>query len=183
MLIGLGMLLHWRVTGRHASAVLPLLCLGLAWQLNYWWTNGGAGGKAWTSILTAGLLASATSIRLAERHEKDDYRQAAAWASEALQQGHRVLWLADERGLAYYRLARLRPEGLAELPPGLIPYTRYPEHAAEPLPAVVVFSPREGVDVGGLARPVLSSGRYRIDATAVAFERHRLKYIDASTAP
>jgi hypothetical protein len=183
MLIGLGMLLHWRVIGRHASAVLPLLCLGLAWQLNHWWTTGGARGKAWTLILTAGLLASTTSIRLAERHEKDDYRQAAAWANDALQQGHRVLWLADERALAYYGLARLRPEGLAEFPPGLIPYTRYPEHATEPLPAVVVFSPREGVDVRGLARPVLSSGRYRIDATAVAFERHRLEYTNTSTSP
>jgi len=59
----------------------------------------------------------------------------------------------------------------------LIPFSRFQALQADALslPQTVILSPREGVDPGGLARPVLATGRYKLEAQAIAFELYRLR--------
>ena len=49
-------------------------------------------------------LASALSLRLAARHEKDDYRTAARIAKAALAEGKTVWWNADLNSGLYYEV-------------------------------------------------------------------------------
>ncbi|MFN3861653.1 MAG: hypothetical protein ACK4R2_09310 [Roseateles sp.] len=174
-LAGVGLLLHWRVVGRHLSGALPLLCLALAYFLRGAWRDQQLAARVLAAALILTLTASSIAIRLADRHGKDDYRQAAAWAQAALREGKTVLWLANERAIGYYRLSGWTPDGIAGLPPGLIPFTHYPARAGagQPAPDVVIYSPREGVDPDDLARPVLRTGGYRLTQTAIAFELYR----------
>ena len=177
MLAALGILLHWRVVGRHLSAALPLICLGMGLFLYQSVQHAGRWHRITAGLLVIALLASTASIRWAPRHGKDDYRQAAIWAKEALKRGERVLWIADERALAYYGLGQPGEQALDTVPPGLIPFSRFQALQADALslPQTVILSPREGVDPGGLARPVLATGRYKLEAQAIAFELYRLR--------
>jgi hypothetical protein len=177
-LLGLG--LHWRVVGRHLSAILPVLLIGLA----AFFSSAASRGWAWRAAAVAlglALLVSAVEVRWAPRHMKDDYRQAAAWARQALGKGESVLWLANQRGLRYYGLSKDRSSIKTEGVPGVIMFQQYPAVAAQtPWPDVVIYSPREGVDPDRRARPVLESGRYVLTARAAAFELYRLQ---AASAP
>jgi hypothetical protein len=47
-------------------------------------------------------LVSCLSLRYAERHGKDDYRAAAAFAKAALRNDRQVWWSAAEQGAGYY---------------------------------------------------------------------------------
>ncbi len=175
VMVLMGLTLHWRVVGRHLSAMLPLILLGLA--LFFRAALPGGSGQLWrivAALLLLGLLASAVSMRVSARHMKDDYRLAAEWARVALGKGQTVLWIADQRALAYYRLTRERSARGLDVPAGLIPYTTYPSVSSRiPRPDVVLLSPREGVDPEGLARPVLLSGDYVLHDRAASFERYK----------
>lgn len=169
-----GLFLHWRVVGRHLSGGLPLLSLGLAFVAFTAWQQRAVAYRVLGAAMLVVLVASSLAVRLAERHGKDDYRQAADWARKALAEGKTVLWLANERSIGYYRLSGWSTEGIVNLPPGLVPYTHYPAYAAagNPPPDVIVYSPREGVDPQDIARPVLRNGNYQMTQTAIAFELH-----------
>jgi hypothetical protein len=173
-LAGVGLLLHWRVVGRHLSGALPLLCLALACFAHTAWQQRRPIRRALAALMVLTFVVSSASIRLAERHGKDDYRQAAAWAKAAMRDGKTVLWLANERAIGYYQLSGWNPDGIENLPPQLIPFTHYAAYAAagHPLPDVVIYSPREGVDPEDLARPVLRTGAYQLTQSAIAFELH-----------
>jgi len=183
VMVALGLLLHWRVVGRHLSAMLPLLLLGLA--IFFREASSGRWGAVWrvlAGVLLLGLVASAVSMRLAPRHMKDDYRQASVWAREALGRGQSVLWIADQRALRYYGLTRNRQELGLDVPVGLIPYTQFPAASiAVPRPSVVLLSPREGVDPEHLARPVLAGDDYLLRDKAASFERYELRELSALT--
>ncbi|MDT7835874.1 hypothetical protein [Aquabacterium sp. OR-4] len=176
VMVLLGLLLHWRVVGRHLSAVLPLIVLGHALFLR----RALDAAAAWplrllALLMLAGMLASALGVRWLPRHDKDDYRQAAQWAAQETAAGRSVVWLADERALAYYGLAVPGIGYRDSTARTLIPFSRYPARAADtPWPEVVIFSPREGVDPYRKARGLLDSGRYQITARATTFELHRL---------
>jgi hypothetical protein len=175
LLATVGLLLHWRVVGRHLSGALPLLCLAVAWFAKSAWKNKQSVWRAVASTMLLILVASSLAIRSADRHGKDDYRQAAQWARAALQEGKVVLWLANERAIGYYRLAGWTPDGIVDMPANLIPFTHYPAYKATgaPDPDIVIYSPREGVDPSGLARPLLQTGAYKRTNTAIAFELHQ----------
>lgn len=174
-MVALGVVLHWRVVGRHLGALFPLIVLGHAAFLGQAFADR---KRLLPSLVAAGLLmglaASALSVRWAPRHGKDDYRQAAAWTQEALRQGRSVLWLADERALAYYGLATPGPGYKDTVAASLTPFSRYPKDglANAQWPDEIVFSPREGVDPGRRARHLLESGRYERTATTTAFDRY-----------
>lgn len=174
ILVSVGQLLHWRVVGRHLSGGLPLLCLGLAFFLEMAWQKRQRLDRTLAVAAIIALVSSAIAIRVTDRHGKDDYRQAAEWASEALAQGKIVLWLADETAIGYYGLANWRRGGSMDLPAGLIPHSRFGDYTAagNAAPDVIILSPREGVDPKNVARPILRTGQYRITATARVFELH-----------
>jgi len=82
---------------------MPAILLVLITGLSALWPRGGAARAA--ALFFCGLmLFSSLSLRFAHRHEKDDYRSAAAVAFTALARGERVWWDAAEEGARYYRV-------------------------------------------------------------------------------
>ncbi|MDH4481156.1 MAG: hypothetical protein QE279_00425 [Rhodoferax sp.] len=183
VMVILGLVLHWRVMGRHLSAVLPVVVLAHAVFLQHAAGQRSLGSRLVAGTLALGLLTSAVSNRLAPRHDKDDYRLAAAWAQQSLAAGRTVVWLADERALAYYGLAVPGIGYRDSVPLRLIPFSRYPKPGLNPaqLPDDIVFSPREGVDPGRRARPLLDTGQYKQVAKAAAFVHYQLAVPNGST--
>lgn len=98
-----GVVLHFRVLGRHftpaAAVLLWVLALGTvaAWRR-------GVLGRMLVIGFFALSLASGLSLRFAARHGKEDYRGAAAVAQAAAARGQVVWWNADITGARYYHL-------------------------------------------------------------------------------
>ena len=90
VLAGVGVLMHFRVLGRHLSPVLPALLLPIAASL------ASAGWRKLPAVLAVGFgIASSLSLRFQEKHARADCRRATDIAIEALQQGKAVFWRAD----------------------------------------------------------------------------------------
>jgi hypothetical protein len=105
LLLILGVVTHLRVLGRHATPLLALLLVVLAFGLVRLGRSPGRAGRWLAGAFLLLCLASCLSLRFAARHEKDDYRNAAAVAKSALAAGQSVWWNADESGAAYYGVA------------------------------------------------------------------------------
>lgn len=93
-----------RLLGRHVTPLLPFVLTFTAAGLNELFFS-----NRWTKRIAgfgviALLLWSALEIRFAPRHERDNYRDAAAEARTALSRGNTVWWLADAATGSYYRL-------------------------------------------------------------------------------
>ena len=104
VLVASGCILHFRLLERHFTPLLPALLFVLGLGLAAGWS-----GRQWSSkLLVAGFVAmsfvSCLSIRFAARHQKDDYRAAAAIANAALKDGRTVWWNAGVHGAEYYRV-------------------------------------------------------------------------------
>lgn len=101
LLTVIGIVMDFRVVGRHLSPALPAVLLPIAASLQ-------ATGRMrrLSRILGACacllMLASSLSIRFHERHAKEDYRRATALAITALKGGKRVWWQADMNCARYY---------------------------------------------------------------------------------
>jgi hypothetical protein len=104
VLLGAGCLLHFRVLERHFTPLLPVLVFVLGLGLTAAWS----GRPRISKLLACGFvvlsIASCLEVRFAARHKKDDYRDAAAIANEALRNGQVVWWNAGPHGAAYYHL-------------------------------------------------------------------------------
>lgn len=102
--VALGSSSGLRTTGRHLTPMLafslPLILLGVdrLWRLKTRWA------RLAVAALFIGWSVSALEVRFAARHQKDDYRAAAALALGALNAGERVWWAADDCGAGYYGL-------------------------------------------------------------------------------
>jgi hypothetical protein len=96
-----GILMEFRVVGRHLSPAIPAILLPIAASLD-------ARGSLRRFTLPLGIgacllmLASSLGIRFQERHAKEDYRHATAMAIAALNDGKRVWWQADMNCARYY---------------------------------------------------------------------------------
>jgi hypothetical protein len=89
-LAAVGLLMDFRVLGRHLSPVLPALLLPIASSFT------ASGWKRLPAVLAVGFaIASSLGLRFQEKHARDDYRRATDIAIEALQAGKSVLWRAD----------------------------------------------------------------------------------------
>lgn len=96
-----GMLMDFRVLGRHLSPVLPAVLLPIANAFQV------TGRMRKVSFTLAGascilMLASNLGVRLLERHAKDDFRRATRLAIKALSESKRVWWQADMGTACYY---------------------------------------------------------------------------------
>jgi len=94
---------HFPFWGRHLAPVFPAIVLIAAISL------GSIGLSRWAiSGLAAAfcllLFASSLQLRYADRHAKDDYRDATNRAAVALSTGKRVWWFADVWASRYYGL-------------------------------------------------------------------------------
>jgi len=152
VVLAAGFIMHWRVLGRHLFATIPILNLVLALGLAKLWVAPAGRERHWQRWIAVAcvlvLTASALSIRFADRHLKDEYRLAAAIATEHLDRGQRVWWAAGYLGAHYYRL------------PGKFDYMGELTSVAQPadcmdLPGVQATANLEAECLRGLSAPDL----------------------------
>ena len=138
-ILGTGWVAHFRVLGRHFAPVIPvllLLCIGGAEVL---WGRRSAWARGVVALFCALSVVSCLSLRFAPRHEKDDYRAAAALAKTALRDGRAVWWNAAPEGARYYGVPMASRPGSADAALLVLNPTREMLQSL-PMPQVVVAS-------------------------------------------
>jgi len=91
---------NFSVLGRHMSPVLPWLLVPIGWFLRESLRR-----HAWLAVsvpVLLGAIVSSVILRTAERHQRDDYRQATAMVVEDLKKGLTVQWNADMNAPRFY---------------------------------------------------------------------------------
>jgi hypothetical protein len=158
--------LKWRILPRHFIPLVALIsyiyAFGLIRSL-----NGNLMGRGLAILAITVMAYSAFSARLAARHQKEDYRQAALTANRELASGARVWWIADFRGALYYAVpfenysapgvAASRPDGATVF----VGDRTAAEIAQWARPALVVLSRPESYDRSGVVRAFLERQNYR----------------------
>src|SRR5262249_51024860 len=104
LLLGIGWMKHFRVLGRPFTPVVRACLWVLAEGVCALWRSGKVVQRLLVVLFLILSTASCLSLRLASRHDKDDYRGAAAIARDALQAGQTVWWNADLRGGRIYNV-------------------------------------------------------------------------------
>jgi hypothetical protein len=103
-ILAVGCVAHFRVLGRHCAPIIPVLLLLAASGLAWLWSR----RRPWPWLVALAFcslsLLSCLSLRFSPRHQKDNYRAAAAFARTALSKGQLVWWNAAEVGARYYHL-------------------------------------------------------------------------------
>jgi hypothetical protein len=162
LICALGLLTRFRVLGRHATPMLPLLLLVMTFGLVHllrqrrFLSGSAAGGFLLLSLI------SCFCIRFSSRHEKDDYRSAAAIAREATLAGKHVWWNAEVTGAAYYQLKGR--DGVTILGnPSIAELRNRPE------PDLVVVSKPDIYDTAGGVAEYIRAQHYRVSARLPAF--------------
>lgn len=168
LLLVLGVVTQLRVLGRHATPLLALLLIVLAFGLVRLARGRGWAGRGLAGSFLLLCLASCLSLRFAARHEKDDYRSAATVAKSVLTAGKSVWWSADESGAVYYGLAL--EKGLAGSGSCRLLANRSDEELrALKEPGVIILSKPDLYDnTGALGRYVHGRG-YRVAGQFPAF--------------
>lgn len=167
MLLGVGLVTHFRVLGRHFAPLMPVWFMLLALGLSALWNRGAWMGR---TVLAAYLLCSiysCLSIRFALRHERDDYRDAAQAGKVALRQNQRVWWNAD-RGCAEYYEMPVQSAG-EQGKAALIVNPSPDELAAMKRPNVVITSKPDIFDGNGALAEYLTQNHYRVSEKFPAF--------------
>lgn len=91
---------NFSVLGRHMSPLIPWLLVPVGWFFRESLRK-----KVWLAValpVMAGAVISAVILRTAERHKRDDYRQATALVVEDLKKGRTVQWNADMNTPRFY---------------------------------------------------------------------------------
>jgi hypothetical protein len=101
----IGIIADFRIIGRHLMPLLPFFLLAMSWCAWILWIRRGVFTRGIVVAILAVSLVSSLSLRLSTRFAKDDYRNAAATAREALAAGKIVWWAADGAGASYYDVA------------------------------------------------------------------------------
>ena len=101
-LLTVGLVAHFRVLGRHFTPFLSVLLLLFTVGGSALWSRRSAWVRGAVLLFCALSLASCLSLRFLPRHEKDNYRAAAAFAKTALRNGQSVWWNAAQEGAQYY---------------------------------------------------------------------------------
>jgi hypothetical protein len=166
-LCAIGIATRFRVLGRHATPLLPFLWVVLAFGISRI-----VQAKARTALIVAGLfcslsLASSLSIRFAARHEKDNYRDAAAFARRAALAGRTIWWNADRLGADYYNLSQNDPTLGGRV--NLVIETSAEDLKKLPEPGTVVTSKPDIYDPGGAVAEYLAVRHYDIAARFAGF--------------
>ncbi len=167
VLIATGCLMHFRVLDRHCAPLLVVVIWLVAAGICEAWGRGGV-ARAVVCAFLAMAAWSCLEIRFAERHQKDDYRDAVADAKAALARGERVWWNAGWHGAVYYQL----PLGTNAANPReafWILNASPAAPAALPAPDVVISSKPDMFDQTGAIADFLRTGPYAPAARMPAF--------------
>lgn len=153
-LVAAGLLLHFRVLGRHCAPALPVVLVLLIEGV---WIVGKWRGAAMISVMVV-LTTSCLSARFAERHLKDDYRAAATRGREAAEAGKTVWWSADAQAAEFYGL-RISAEQTNSATVRLVLNPDDAALADAALPDIVICSKPDLYDVhGALGRKMVAGG-------------------------
>jgi len=98
--IGLSVVAHFSVLGRHMSPLIPVLLVPLACACEAAVTRPLLRPVVIAVLLCGGV--SAVMLRFSNKHARDDYRGATRLVLEALRKGRSVLWRADMNTPRYY---------------------------------------------------------------------------------
>ncbi|MCX6966384.1 MAG: hypothetical protein NTZ46_01165 [Verrucomicrobia bacterium] len=158
--IGLGVVGHFRILGRHLMPAFPLLLLATAAALG----SLGPRQRGLVALFFAVWAGSFASLRFSPTHRKDDYRSAAHAAQNALLSGKRVWWAADLATARYYGLS-FSPRGT------LTPWMNAAaaELEGQPPPDLLILSKRDLYDQGGALEGYIVSHGYLPGAIFPAF--------------
>jgi hypothetical protein len=120
-------------------------------------------------MLVLGFAFSSISLRVAERHSKDNYRAASVYAHTYLDQGRNVLWSANRDALIYYELADLEVNSIHGVKPyneALLISLNAEAIADLPFdtpPDIMILSKQDAYDVYGVLRTLAASDYRKID--------------------
>ncbi|MGO8837782.1 MAG: hypothetical protein ACLQAH_14550 [Limisphaerales bacterium] len=168
-LLAAGGLKHFRVLGRHFAPLAPVVLLLLAIGWHHLWSR--AGWRRGLAVLfLISSLVSCLSLRLAQRHAKDDYRTAAAMAIAANARGERVWWCANEVPGLYYGVPLSALNRVAA--PGqvwLVANSTGQLLTNQPPPDLVILSKPDLHDYQGFVRAFLQQNHYQPTQELPAF--------------
>jgi hypothetical protein len=99
-----GLVVPFRVTGRHLMPFFPFALLGLAFLSAHAFGQSKHRSVFFISVYLVLALASCFSLRSATRHAKDDYRGAAEWVLDHRHPSDVVWWAADPAGGMFYKV-------------------------------------------------------------------------------
>jgi hypothetical protein len=168
LLLCVGFGTHFRVLGRHCTPLMPIWFSLVGLGLAALWGRAGWTGRALLAGYLLMSLCSCLSIRLAARHERDDYREAAQYAKDALRRNQVVWWNADLEGGRYYKIP-LETDGAGTN--RAIPMINPPAELLARLkkPDVVIVSKPDIFDSAGALAGYLAGHHYRISGKYPAF--------------
>jgi hypothetical protein len=99
-----GLVVSFRVTGRHLMPVFPFALLGLAFLSSHVLDQSKHRSVFFISVYLVLAFASCLSLRYSARHAKDDYRGAAKWVLDHRHPSDVVWWAADPAGGMFYKV-------------------------------------------------------------------------------
>jgi hypothetical protein len=153
-----------RLLGRHFTPLLPFVLVFLALGLDQLLSSPRVAMRVTALFSLAMLALSALEIRFVSRHQRDDYRAAAAVAQKAIAEGKKVWWLADESTGQYYKLPFASPN----LTPG--PNLSDESLTAGPIPDLVCLSKPDIYDAAGKIDNYLRAHDFEVTRTFPAFQ-------------
>lgn len=101
IIVGTGVLMHWRVVGRHLMPLVPVVSMLLSLSVATLIADRRRRSLLCAAIIVLTVVMSGVLMSSA-RHAKDDYRLAAQVTREALTNGQTVWWAAAIEGARYY---------------------------------------------------------------------------------
>jgi hypothetical protein len=142
-----GFVRHARILARHLTPLFPFILLAEAFGLLLLWRGGRMLGRVAAVAMIAALALSSLEVRFADRHSKDDYRDAAAAATQVIADGGNIWWAADPEAGAFYHL----PVSDQELP-GHARWTyKVPDHFTAAPDEIFMSKPDLSDPTGGIA--------------------------------
>ena len=164
LVLAVGYVGHMRLLGRHLTPVLPPVLALLAVGLNRLFSSPRLILRPFALLCVTVLAASAVEIRFARRHQRDDYRSAAAEARKAIADGKKVWWAADISAAHYYKVpldlpdltlgSNLNDDSIVKLPP----------------PDLVLLSKPDIYDPTGKIDNYLRAHDFKVTRTLPAFQ-------------
>ncbi len=169
ILVSAGVALHFRLLGRHFAPLMPVVLFLLSLGLVTLWSQRRQLARVMVGSFFVLSLLSGLLLRFAARHEKDNYRDAAAFARLALQGGQKVWWNAERQGAAYYQIPTMNTQS-GEVGQALwLMNPSWESLRKMPVPDVIVASKPDVFDnQGALARYIEQLG-FKKTASLAAF--------------
>ncbi|MDQ2868934.1 MAG: hypothetical protein M3R59_11095 [Verrucomicrobiota bacterium] len=171
LVLAAGAFTHTRLLGRHLTPLLPFVLAPIAIGVAELGSSKILAARIAAICVVFVFIGSALSIRFAPRHQRDDYRDAVAFARAALARHESVWWNADIPTARYYGL------------PANSPRLRISAAASDTQPDVVILSKPDIYDSDGAVRKFLADAKFTGTRTLPAFQIFQRPDSNTALAP